>query len=64
VEKDDLDRPIWGVRGISAAINRTQRQTYYLLENGLVPGRKIGRIWVSTSRRLRDHFVGDTTGAS
>lgn len=29
-----------GVQAISAFINETQRRTYYLLENGLTPGRE------------------------
>jgi hypothetical protein len=49
---DDLDRPIWGAREIGKVINRTQSQTFHLLEKKILPGKKIGKLWVSTARML------------
>jgi len=49
---------IWGTRAIAQAINRTERQTYYLLETGALPGTKIGGTWTTTWTRLRSLFAG------
>jgi hypothetical protein len=38
------------------ASDKEVRKTYYLLERGLVPGQKVGKIWTSSKRRLRQHF--------
>lgn len=48
-EKSEL---VWGARRIGQEIGRSPRQAFYLLEQGLIPGRKIGRIWVSTRKEL------------
>jgi hypothetical protein len=37
------------------------RKTFYLLEKGHLPGTKVGRLWVSTPRRLRALFAGEPT---
>jgi len=58
-EKDDLDRPIWGVKAIAIAANLTTRQTYHALEKGHLPASKAGRKWVTTPRRLRAVFAGE-----
>ena len=54
----ELDRPIWGAAAIGAEINRTERQAFYLLEAGLIPGEKVGKVWVTTRRRLRSRLFG------
>jgi hypothetical protein len=33
---------IWGVAAIAAYIGRTDRQTYYLVETGAIPAKKVG----------------------
>jgi hypothetical protein len=38
--KEDLDRPIWGVKAIAKAANLTARQTYHALEKGYLPASK------------------------
>jgi hypothetical protein len=48
----DLDRPLWGAREIGAVLNRSERKTYYMLEQGLLPATKVGKVWVTTPRRL------------
>jgi hypothetical protein len=35
------------------------RKTFYLLENALLPGTKVGRQWTSTPRRIRRVFAGE-----
>lgn len=43
---------LWGVGEISTFIKRTKRQTYYLLEHGMIPARKVGGLWTSSKRGL------------
>ena len=44
---------VWGARNIGAFINRSERETYHLLEKGCLPAEKCGASWVSTKSRLR-----------
>ena len=55
---DDL---LWGVKAIATFIDRTNRQTTYLLENGKIPAGKVGRFWVASKKRNRDHFASLTS---
>lgn len=57
LRKDDL-QVIWGTKAIGAVINRTERQTYYLLTTGKIPGRKIGEQWTTTRGELRKALAG------
>ena len=54
----DLDKPVWGVPEIAEIINRSTTKTYYLLEKGYVPARKIGKLWTSTPRELLNAVIG------
>jgi hypothetical protein len=56
VREDELDRVLWGAEAIGQQIGRSERQTYHLLENGLLPADKVGKLWTSTPRRLRTRF--------
>jgi hypothetical protein len=56
---DDL---LWGVRPISEEINRSERQTFHLLENGRLPAKKIGGRWCASRIGLRRHFAGLLSG--
>ncbi len=47
-----LDRPVWGAEKIGEVLNRSERQTFYLLEHGLLDADKRGNRWCSTPRRL------------
>ena len=58
---DDL---IWEASQIAQVINRTKRQTVYLLEKGQIPARKIGGRWVASRSRLQAHLVGLLTEAA
>jgi hypothetical protein len=52
---------VWGARAIGEAINRSQRQTHYLLEQGLVrSARKVGSTWTATRSGLRQEFGGES----
>jgi hypothetical protein len=48
---------LWGVEAIAAYINRDVRPTYYQLQQGYLPGRKVGRIWTSAKSALRQHLT-------
>lgn len=63
-ENQNVDLPIWGVRAIAAAINRSPRSTLYLLESGRLPAAKVGGRWVSSRKRLRDHLDSLIVGAT
>ena len=47
-----LDGFIWGAAAIAKCINRSERQTYYLAERGLIDVDKVGERLRSTPRKL------------
>jgi hypothetical protein len=49
----------WGASAIAETINRSVRQTFWLLENGLLPAKKVGRVWCASRARLIAHCTGD-----
>jgi hypothetical protein len=51
-----------GVRAIADELGETPRRTYYLLENKAIPAGKLGRMWVASRRRLREHYDRLTAG--
>ena len=53
---------IWGTKAIASEINLTERQTFYMLETGKLPARKIGRKWVANRKVL--HALFDEEGAA
>lgn len=53
---DDL---LWGGRAIGQELKIPPRKAYYLLETGVIPGEKIGGLWVGSKRKLRARFTGD-----
>jgi hypothetical protein len=57
-EQND-ERPLWGVEAIGEFIGRKPRQTYYLLQQGLIPGQKVGTTWTALPSRLRARFSGE-----
>jgi hypothetical protein len=52
---DALDTPIIGARAIAEAVPLPggEQQAFYMLSRGYLDGTKVGRLWVSTRRRLR-----------
>jgi hypothetical protein len=50
---------VWGCAAIGRVINRTGRQTYHMLERGLLPAKKIGARWVASRRKLLEAVVGE-----
>ena len=56
---DSPDDVIWGASNIGKFLNCNARRAFYLLEKGLIPGRKIGDLWVSTKPELRAAVRGE-----
>jgi hypothetical protein len=46
------DDPIWGVPNFAPIINRSERQTRWLIQSGRLDVRKVGRKYTSTRRKL------------
>lgn len=57
VEQESLDL-LWGAAAIAAAIGKTTRATFHILEQGQIPARKVGNQWVASRKALREHFEG------
>jgi hypothetical protein len=49
-----------GCEAIAAYIDRAPRETFYLLQGGVLPAFKQGRIWISTKSRLRRYYNEST----
>lgn len=47
---------IWGANAIAAALGLSRRRTFYLLERGQIPCRKVGGRWVVERAALARHF--------
>ena len=48
---------VWGVASIAKEINRSERQTFHLLETNKLPAKKVGGRWVSSKSALRRFFL-------
>jgi len=57
-EVNDLDLPIRGASSIANFLKLPLPTTYYGLEKGLYDADKLGRLWVTTPRRLLNQFAG------
>ena len=55
---DDLQL-LWGAREISAAIGRSLRATFAMLEGGHLPAKKVGGRWVANRADLVKAFRPD-----
>lgn len=53
---DDL---IWGASNIARLIKRTDRQTFHMLNAGLLPAKKIGDRWVASRKKLLETLLGE-----
>ncbi|MFB9950992.1 DNA-binding protein [Rhizobium puerariae] len=56
VSQSDL---VWGAGNIGREINQTERQTFFMLEKGHLPARKVGGKWVASRQRLLAFLAGD-----
>jgi hypothetical protein len=54
---------VWGAAEIGRVIGKSKRQAFYLLEAGLLPGRKVGRQWCASRERLVRAVIGEESAA-
>jgi hypothetical protein len=50
--RETEEAPVWGAKAIGAIIGKNPRQTFWLLQNGMLPARKVGSLWVSERQTL------------
>ena len=55
-DKSETDL-IWGASAIAKAIGRTDRQTFHMLEKGILPAKKVGGRWVAERGQLLRFFL-------
>ena len=51
---------VWGAEDIGKMIKQSARQTFHMLENGLLPAKKVGSRWVADRRTLAEFFLRET----
>jgi hypothetical protein len=49
---------LWGAAAVGREIGVDEKRAFYLLGNRLIPGRKIGKIWVASRGELRAALCG------
>jgi hypothetical protein len=54
---DDI---VWGARAIGEVANVSEKKSFYLLETGKIPAKKIGDQWVGSRKKIRQHLIGGT----
>jgi hypothetical protein len=47
---------VWGADAIGRAIGVNARKAFHLMENGVIPARKVGGRWAASRRRLIEFF--------
>lgn len=52
---------VWGIEAIASLINRSDRQTLNLCQNGDLPVRKVGNRYVIERSKLIEFFTRDAT---
>lgn len=52
---------IWGASAIASAIGVPRRRAYYLLEQRLIPARKVGDSWVAERSKLIAALAGEVS---
>jgi hypothetical protein len=55
----DDDVFVWGAEAIGEEIGVDERKARHLLISGLIPAKKVGRVYVSTKRQLREAVTPD-----
>jgi hypothetical protein len=57
--QDHNDDIVWGAREIGKVINRTERQTYHLLEKKRLPARYDDGMYSASRKRLLAYLSGE-----
>jgi len=63
MESTEPSDALWGVSAVARAIDRNERQTYYLLQNKRIRAKKVGAIWFSTRIWVREFFSSEENAA-
>jgi hypothetical protein len=58
---DKRIEPLWGAKAIAQRTGTSLRRTFYLLEQGHIPARKVGNVWLTTSAEVGDFLLGRVT---
>lgn len=53
-----------GVPEIALFLGETERRVYYMLETGMLPAGKQGRLWVASRSVLRERYARMVEGAA
>ncbi|MBO9122785.1 MULTISPECIES: MerR family transcriptional regulator [unclassified Rhizobium] len=48
---------VWGAEEIAKLIGRSKRATFYMLDSGELPAKKVGGRWVAERNRLINFFL-------
>ena len=59
METNDRNDYLWSAGSIAKALGVSERKAFYLLEKGLIPGRKIGAGWAVSRARLNEFMCCD-----
>jgi hypothetical protein len=55
-----LEEILWGAQAIGEVIGRSTRATYHMLEQGLLPAKKVGpKLWCASRRKLLEALTGE-----
>ena len=52
---------IWGCSAIAEVIGRTERATFHLLKNQILPAKRVGGRWCASRRKLLEALTGHET---
>ncbi len=55
---------IWGASAIARVIGRTDRQTFHMLDKGILPAKRVGNRWVAERGALMRFFTMETTAGA
>jgi hypothetical protein len=55
---------LWGAEAIAKAIGQSERATYHLLANKLLPAKRIGGRWVASRQKLIEALIGESGTAA
>jgi hypothetical protein len=50
---------VWGCSAIAEVIGRTERATFHLLKNQLLPAKRVGGRWCASRKKLIEALTGD-----
>jgi hypothetical protein len=59
VENSDAPDLVWGCAAIAKTIGRSERSTFHLLSQQLLPAKRVGGRWCASRRKLIETLTGD-----